>query len=98
MKHWRCRSCLGKGGALATDTNGGEICSLHGWSRAAPARIYAEARQRRGAMDFDQLFEPRLELIQRENRYRVFVDLERRADDFPQAFCLVGRARENSNP
>ncbi len=49
-------------------------------------------------MDFDQLFEPRLELIQRENRYRVFVDLERRADDFPQAFCLVGRARENSNP
>jgi 5-aminolevulinate synthase len=41
---------------------------------------------REGAMNFDQLFEPRLELIRRENRYRVFADLERRAGDFPQAF------------
>src|ERR1700726_1006114 len=39
-----------------------------------------------GTMDFDQLFEPRLDLIPSENRYRVFVDLERRAGHFPQAF------------
>jgi 5-aminolevulinate synthase len=38
------------------------------------------------AMNFDQLFEPRIELIRRENRYRVFADLERCAGDFPQAF------------
>jgi 5-aminolevulinate synthase len=36
-------------------------------------------------MNFDQLFEPRLELIQTENRYQVFADLERRAGYFPQA-------------
>jgi len=30
-------------------------------------------------MNFDQLFEPRLDLIRSENRYRVFADLERRA-------------------
>jgi 5-aminolevulinate synthase len=37
-------------------------------------------------VDFDQLFEPRIEFIRRENRYRVFADLDRRAGDFPQAF------------
>jgi len=37
-------------------------------------------------MNFDQLFEPRIELIRRENRYRVFADLERCGGDFPQAF------------
>lgn len=37
-------------------------------------------------MNFDQLFEPRLELIRRENRYRIFADLEPSAGDFPQAF------------
>src|SRR5216683_5061412 len=37
-------------------------------------------------MNFDQLFEPRLELIRSENRYRAFADLERCAGHFPQAF------------
>ena len=37
-------------------------------------------------MNFDQLFEPRLDLIRSENRYRVFADLERCAGHFPQAF------------
>src|SRR6266853_6361840 len=37
-------------------------------------------------MNFDQLFEPRLELSRSENRYRVFADLERCAGHFPQAF------------
>src|ERR1700722_9739304 len=37
-------------------------------------------------MNFDQLFEPRLELIRSENRYRIFADLERCAGHFPQAF------------
>src|ERR1700719_3413065 len=37
-------------------------------------------------MNFDQLFEPRLELIRSENRYRVFAELERCAGHFPQAF------------
>jgi hypothetical protein len=37
-------------------------------------------------MNFDQLFEPRLELIRSENRYRIFTDLERCAGRFPQAF------------
>jgi 5-aminolevulinate synthase len=37
-------------------------------------------------MNFDQLFEPRLELIRRENTHRVFADLERCPGHFPQAF------------
>src|SRR5260370_30840026 len=37
-------------------------------------------------MNFDQLFEPRLEVIATENRYGVFADLERCAGHFPQAF------------
>jgi 5-aminolevulinate synthase len=37
-------------------------------------------------MNFDQLFEPCLDLIRSENRYRVFADLERCAGYFPQAF------------
>ena len=37
-------------------------------------------------MNFDQLFEPRLELIRSENRYRVFADLERCTGRVPQAF------------
>jgi hypothetical protein len=36
-------------------------------------------------MNFDQLFEPRLELIRSENRYRG-LGLERCAGHFPQAF------------
>src|SRR5258705_4555131 len=37
-------------------------------------------------MNFDQLFEPRLELIRSKNRYRVLADLKRCAGHFPQAF------------
>ena len=37
-------------------------------------------------MNFDQLFEPRLELIRSENRYQAFADLERHAGHFPRAF------------
>jgi len=39
-----------------------------------------------GAINFDQLSRPCLELIGRENRYRVFADLERRPGYFAQAF------------
>src|ERR1700740_1854487 len=39
-----------------------------------------------GAMDFDQLFEPRLDLIRSQTRYRVCAALERCAGHFPQAF------------
>src|ERR1700730_9424522 len=51
-----------------------------------PARFHADAKATEEAMNFDQLFEPRLELIRSENRYRVFADLERCAGHFPQAF------------
>src|ERR1700747_971024 len=37
-------------------------------------------------MNFDQPFEPGLDLIRSENRYRVFADLERCTGRFPQAF------------
>ena len=37
-------------------------------------------------MNFDQLFEPRLELIRSESRYQAFADLERHAGHFPRAF------------
>jgi 5-aminolevulinate synthase len=55
-------------------------------ARVAAARIHAHTKATEGAVDFDQLFEPRIEFIRRENRYRVFADLDRRAGDFPQAF------------
>src|SRR6201984_2568508 len=37
-------------------------------------------------MNFDQPFEPGLDLIRSENRYRFFADLERCTGRFPQAF------------
>jgi hypothetical protein len=37
-------------------------------------------------MNFDQLFEPRLELIKRKHRSRIFGDLEGPDCHFPQAF------------
>ena len=39
-----------------------------------------------GAINFDQLFRQRLELMRRENRYRTFADLERRAGHFARVF------------
>ena len=37
-------------------------------------------------MNFDQLFEPRLERIRSENRYQALADLERRTGHFRRAF------------
>jgi hypothetical protein len=44
-------------------------------------------------MNFDQLFEPCLELIRSENRYRVFADLERCAGIFLRPLIIAYKIR-----